>query len=74
MKLTDIEWSQLRMASQGADIRSSDRPADRARTKLKRLGFLVYNLSFARWHVTDAGRAALTKEGETSAPPDQERR
>lgn len=62
MKLTDIEWSQLRRASLWEDIRSSDRPSDRARTRLKRLGLLQYNRTFSRWCVTPEGRAALAEE------------
>lgn len=65
MRLTDIEWSQLRLSSQGVDIRSSDRPSDRARSKLKRLGLLTYERApIARWRVTDAGRAALAQSVE----------
>jgi hypothetical protein len=60
VKLTGIESSQLRLAEQGVDIRSSDRPGDRARSKLKRLGLLVYERSYARWRITDLGRAALS--------------
>lgn len=67
MRLTDIEWSQLRLADQGVDIRSSDRPSDRARSKLKRLGLLAYERApIARWRVTDLGRAALAQSVEES--------
>jgi hypothetical protein len=63
-RLTDIEWSQLRRAAAGENISSSDRPSDRARTKLKRLGLLEYNRAFARWLVTDLGRSALEQSEE----------
>ncbi len=64
VKMTEIELSQLLRAEKGEDIRSSDRPSDRARTKLKRLGYLIYDRSCARWRITPAGRAALEQEGE----------
>lgn len=62
--MTEIELSQLLRAEKGEDIRSSDRPSDRARTRLMRLGYLGYDWSLVRWYITPAGRAALEQSRE----------
>jgi hypothetical protein len=58
-ELTPIERDQLQKCFDGLDIKSSDRPTDKARQRLKRLGYLVFEKSYWRWRITDAGRAAL---------------
>lgn len=67
--LSDIEERLLRECAAGQDIKSSDRPADRARTRLKRLGYLTFDRGTWRWNITDAGRAAVShipKQGDKS--------
>jgi len=65
VKLSEIEIGQLKRLMNGEDIRSSDRPTDKARQKLKRLRCIAYDKGIARWCILDAGRAALrSREGE----------
>jgi hypothetical protein len=59
MKLSEIERDQLRRAVVGENIASSDRASDRARTRLKKLGYLHFDRAGWRWIATPAGRAAL---------------
>lgn len=58
--MTEIEQRLLRECSAGHDIKSSDRPADRARTRLKKLGYIVFNRETWQWDITENGRLALT--------------
>lgn len=57
--MTPIEFSQLHRLERGEDIKSSDRDEDRARTALKKRGFIRFDRVDWRWRITDAGRAAL---------------
>ena len=59
--LSDLEERLLRECAAGQDIKSSDRPADRARTRLKKLGYLTFDRAGWRWQITDAGRSALSR-------------
>lgn len=60
-KLSGLERVLLLRCLGGIDIKSSDREEDRARTRLKRQGFLVFERSYWRWRVTDTGKAELQK-------------
>lgn len=59
MKLSEIECEQLRVLIANRDIKSSDRVRDRARTRLKKLGYIYFDRAAWLWRITDAGRAAL---------------
>lgn len=58
--LDEIEMGQLRKLAAGEDIRSSDRPTDKARQRLRRRRFIAYDKGIARWVLLDAGRAAVS--------------
>ena len=60
--LSEIERDQLQRLVRQEDIRSSDRPTDKARTRLKRLGFITYDREAARWVILDAGRVAVSSQ------------
>jgi len=62
VKLTAVHVEQLARLDRGEDVKSSDRPTDRARSKLKRLGLIEFNRSTWLWLITDAGRAALAEQ------------
>lgn len=53
----------------GEDIRSSDRPSDRARTTLKKHGLITFDRSTWRWDITDAGREVLGSECDHAQSP-----
>jgi hypothetical protein len=59
--LTDLEAKLLKLCANGADIKDSDRANDKAKTRLKKLGYLVFERSYWRWRITDAGRSALSR-------------
>lgn len=54
--LTNLEWDILFRLSMNEDIKSSDRPRDQARTRLKRLGLIIFDRSSWRWQLTHAGQ------------------
>lgn len=61
MKLSAKEIEFLvRLRDQKA-LALADRYEDRARQRMRRLGFAEVLKSPRRWHITDAGRAALAK-------------
>lgn len=64
--LSEIEMDQLRRLANGEDIRSSDRPTDKARQRLSRLKCIAYDKGIARWVLLNAGREALAV-----TPPDR---
>jgi hypothetical protein len=55
-RLDDIEYSQIKRLLAGEDISSSDRPTDKARQRLKRLGLIEFVKSTWKWRLTAAGR------------------
>jgi hypothetical protein len=57
-QLDEIELSQLKRLRAGENISSSDRPTDKARQRLKRLGLIAFDRSsqVSGWRLTDAGR------------------
>jgi hypothetical protein len=59
LPLSEIEVTQLRRLMNGENICSSDRPTDRARTRLKRLGYVQFDRSAWLWRITAAGREHL---------------
>lgn len=54
-----IEQDQLERLGRGENICSSDRPTDRARTRLKKRGLIEFDRPTWRWKLTDAGRSQL---------------
>jgi hypothetical protein len=59
--LSEIEVTQLRRLMNGEDICSSDRPTDKARQRLKRLGFIRFDRSAWLWRLLPAGQEHLAK-------------
>lgn len=57
--VTDLEIELLTRCAVRENITSSDRAGDKARTRLKRLGYLIFDREKWRWHVTYAGQDAL---------------
>lgn len=60
--LTPEMHNQLQALQRGMNICSSDRPSDRARTKMKKLGLITFDRKMWLWRITDDGRAALIAE------------
>jgi hypothetical protein len=57
--LTSFEIGILRQCAAGTDIKSSDRPSDRAKTKLKNRGYLKFDRTYWKWMLTIEGHAFL---------------
>lgn len=53
------EVAQLAKCQAGEDITSFDRTEEAARTRLKTLGYIVFDRPSYRWQITESGRAAL---------------
>jgi predicted RNase H-like HicB family nuclease len=65
MQLKDLELALLRKVAAGEDIRSSDRSWDRAKTRLKKAGYIEFDRDYWRWGITEAGRMGLRRYVET---------
>jgi predicted RNase H-like HicB family nuclease len=63
--LSNIELALLRNLAVGQNILSSDRPSDRAKTKLKKVGYIHFERECWKWVVTDAGRLGLRHYAST---------
>jgi hypothetical protein len=59
--MMDIDHDLLIRLANHEDIRSSDRPSDAARTRLKNRGLIIFDREKWRWHLTYAGRDALAE-------------
>lgn len=55
-ELSDLEMDLLYRLADRENITSSDRPSDRARTRLKKLGLIIFDRQKWRWHLTYAGQ------------------
>lgn len=65
--MTDLERDILIRLSNNENVTSSDRPGDRARTRLKKLGYIVFDRSKWRWYITHAGQDALAESPDGKA-------
>lgn len=72
VKMTALDYDLLSRCAAGENITSSDRERDRARTKLKRLGFLIFERPNWRWVVTSYGRALLASHEQQDESPDDQ--
>lgn len=61
-KLGAFEIYQMKLLAAGVDIASLRLDEDRARSRLKRLGYITFNRKAWRWELLDAGRAALKEQ------------
>lgn len=59
MKLTPREHDFLIRVRDSRDLRIADRDEDKARQKMRRLGYAEVLPSPRRWVITEAGRLAL---------------
>jgi hypothetical protein len=57
--MTDLENELLMRLANNEDIKSSDRAEDKARTKLKNRGLIIFDREKWRWHLTYAGQDAV---------------
>jgi hypothetical protein len=64
---SEIELSQLRSCAAGEDIRSSDRPGNKARQRLRRAGLLSFNSKIWRWEVTEEGKRFIEGRNKIDA-------
>jgi hypothetical protein len=60
LNLSAIEAKLLRSCAAGNNLLSSDRPSDKAKTRLKKRGLLYFDRSKWVWTITPEGHAALT--------------
>lgn len=72
--LTEAQRREITLLLENPKYGSSDRVRDRARTRLKALGFIRFDRKAWCWRITPAGRAALQQEaGAENEGEDQPR-
>lgn len=64
MKLDSEQRSFLKALTSGDRPPPANRRQDRVRQKLQRLGLAKFDHCAWRWLITDAGRRALSEQGE----------
>lgn len=62
--LTHLEREFLMTLRRGEKVRGSERPEDRARQRMRKLGFAKVVMNPRRWVITQDGIQALSEGGE----------